>query len=306
MGAYLEGDGAMEYLSVDPIEAPSVLYSTRKSSALTPEKGKDGVRLRDSFARLLWLSSGTAPQTLSGAAAPTLAGSFAQQREKFSRSYAPPLSHDFALARANAPGEPLVRAEIEGGKQDFVYELNGWNDRAETLGILRTSGSNEPEFRKSLFPVTLSHQSIARDRRDPLTPRFMLTDVDLQLTASDGNDAKLSVLETIVPLGVRQSVFAFDLRSVVYARVGASVGTRTPRLVSVTDEAGRPLVFHHKNHELLVALPEAAEPEHPVKLRFQIEGDFLVRPGGDSYWELGVSSWFPNRIWAASTTRSTR
>ena len=30
-----------------------------------------------------------------------------------------------------------------------------------------------------------------------------------------------------------------------------------------------------------------------MKLRFEIDGDFLIRPRGDSYWELGIWPWFP-------------
>jgi hypothetical protein len=182
---------------------------------------------------------------------------------------------------------------MDGGKADFVYEFNGWRGRAESLDILRKSTSDEPEFRKYLWPVTVSHQPIGRDRRDPLQPRFFLTDVDLELKASDGNEAKLSVVETIVPVGVRQSVFAFDLDTIVYAEHGAGVGTRAERVVRVVDDGGRPLAFRHKANEVLVELPEPAEPDRPVKLHFEIEGDFLVRPGGDSFWELGVWSWFP-------------
>jgi len=239
VGVFFEGDGAMDYLSADPIEAPVVLYNARKGTRLSPEKSAQGVRVRDSFTRLLWLASGAMPPALAGAAAPGLASAFREHREKFGRSYAPPLSHDFALKRFNAPDDPLVWAEIEGGKQVLLYEFNGWVDRAETLAFLRSSDSWEPEFKKYLWPVILSNQPIGRDRRDPLPPRFLLTDVDLKLSASAGNDAKLSVTETIVPMRARQSVFCFDLSSVRYTEVGAGVGTRTERVVSVEDEAGR-------------------------------------------------------------------
>jgi hypothetical protein len=293
VGAFFEGEGAMEYLSVDPIEAPVVVYNARKGTGLSPERSDKGVRLRDSFTRLLWLSSGAKSPALSGAQAPELSAAFREHREKFGRSYAPPLSHDFALKRANAPEEPLIWAQIEGGKEDLLYELNGWVGRSESLAFLWTSGSWEREFKKYLYPVTISHQPIGRDRRDPLPPRFLLTDVDLQLAASAGNDVKLSVTETIVPKGVRQRVFEFDLHNGRYAQFGSSVESRTERVVAVVDGAGRKLPFHHRGNEILVALPEPAEPDQPVKLRFEIEGDFLVRPGGDNFWELGVWPWFP-------------
>ncbi|MEP6995149.1 MAG: M1 family aminopeptidase [Acidobacteriota bacterium] len=293
VGVYFEGDGAMEYVSVDPTEAPVVLFNAGKGTSLVPEKTGAGVKVRDSFKRLLWLSSGAPVPPLSGASAPALAEGFRDQREKFGRSYAPPLSHDFAQQRGNAPETPLVWVEMDGGKEDLVYELDGWQSRSETLAFLHSSQSREPEFRKYLWLGTLSNQPIARDRRDPLPARFLITDVDVDLAASAGNDAKLTVRETIAPVGVRQSILRFDLRTVRYAEVGASVGTRTEHVVRVLDEAGHELAFHHKNNEIVVALAEPAEPERPVKLRFEIDGDFLVRPGGDSYWELGVWPWFP-------------
>ena len=62
---------------------------------------------------------------------------------------------------------------------------------------------------------------------------------------------------------------------------------------SVTDESGKELSFVHRNDELLVGLPEAAPANSPFKLKFEIAGDFLIRPSGDSYWELGTEPWFP-------------
>ena len=61
----------------------------------------------------------------------------------------------------------------------------------------------------------------------------------------------------------------------------------------MTDEAGRDLGFVHTRDEVIIQLREAAAPDKPVKVRFELDGDFLVHPGGDSYWELGIGTWFP-------------
>ena len=42
VGLYFEGDGTMDYLSAEPIEAPVVAFNTRKASSLTPEKTREG------------------------------------------------------------------------------------------------------------------------------------------------------------------------------------------------------------------------------------------------------------------------
>ena len=108
VGLYFEGDGTMEYLSDEPIEAPVFVYSTKKATSLTPQRTPEGIRLRDSFTRLLWVAAGSPLPTLAGASAPSLQAAFRDQREKFGRNYSAPLSHDFALKLGNAGSDPLV------------------------------------------------------------------------------------------------------------------------------------------------------------------------------------------------------
>ena len=80
---------------------------------------------------------------------------------------------------------------------------------------------------------------------------------------------------------------------------------RTFRVRKVADDSGHALRFDHRNGELLVEPAAPAEPDRPVKVRFEIEGDFLVRPGGDNFWLLGVGPGFRSRKCGSSTTRST-
>jgi Peptidase family M1 domain len=294
VGIFFEGDGAMEYVSTDPVEGPVVLFDARKGSSLKAEKTDGGVTLRDSFRRLLWLSRGAPAPDVSGTpGAASLEEAFRRQRAKFGRMHLAPLSHDFALQALNAPSAPLVWAEMDGGKEDLVYELDRVDHPSEALLLLHASESRDPELRKFLWPVALSHQPIDRDAREPAAPRFVLTAVDVDLSASGGNDATLVVDETVVPVGAPLKALRFDLNDVWYAQSGSNLSTRAEKVRSVTDEAGRPLRFDHRLDEIVVELREAAAPERPVRLRFEIEGDFLIRPGGDNYWELGVSSWFP-------------
>jgi hypothetical protein len=293
VGLYFEGDGAMEYVSADPIEAPVVAFNTKKASSLSAEKTDQGTRLRSSFKRLLWLAGADVPGPGTGAAGASLADSFRSQREKFGRVHWAPPSYAFALQRLNGASTPLVWAEMDGGKESLVYRLDGEENPFEQLSVVRTSDSREAEFKKYLWPVTLSATLVGRDRRDPPRARFVVTDVDLDLAASAGNDVRVSVVETILPVGRARSVFGFDLDSVAYAEAGASVAARTLRVKKVTDEQGRALDYQHKNDALLVQLAAPAPPDKPLKLRFEIDGDFLVRPGGDNYWELGIWPWFP-------------
>ncbi|HYX21243.1 MAG TPA: M1 family aminopeptidase, partial [Thermoanaerobaculia bacterium] len=226
-------------------------------------------------------------------AAASLSDSFRKQRSKFTRAHGAPLSHDFALQALNAPDAPLVWAELDGGHEDLVYELDRVDHPSEALLLLHASESRDPELRRFLWPVALSHQPIDRDARDPSPPRFRLAAVDVRLDASAGNDAKLAVEETLVPLGAPLRALRLDLIDTWYATAGANLSPRFEKVAAVVDERGRRLAFDHRGEEIVVELAEPAAPDAPVRLRFEIEGDFLIRPGGDNYWELGVSSWFP-------------
>jgi aminopeptidase N len=84
-----------------------------------------------------------------------------------------------------------------------------------------------------------------------------------------------------------------SLENTVYTTFGQNLTTRSERLRKVTDESGRELAFDHDRDQLVVQLARPAPPDAPFKLRFEIDGDFLVRPGGDSYWELGTRPWLP-------------
>ena len=293
VGIYFEGQGSMEYLSVDPVEAPSVMFNARKGSSLKPEKTDKGVRLRDNFTRILWLAQGQPLPSLSGQPGSPLAAGFASQREKFRRLSGPPLSYDFAIQKLNSPETPQVRVEMDGGAQDLLYELGGTLNPAEGLSAVRSSESDDPEMRKLLFHVTLSHQPVGWDPRDVPTPRVVLTDVDVDLKASAGSDAALTVVETLVPMERPLAALRLDLESTVYTTFGRNLTKRSERLRKVTDEAGRTLAFVHDYDDAHVQLAEPAAPGRPIKLKFEIDGDFLVQPSGDSFWELGVWDWFP-------------
>ena len=293
VGIYLEGTGAMEYLSVDPIEAPVVTYVAKKSSSLTPEKTDKGIRLRQRFTRLLWLAAGQPLPQIPGSGAAASTAGFQAEREKFSRRRGTPAGFGFARQRWNAPESPYVWVEIEGADQDAVYRLDGLENPSERFGVIRASESSEKQFKDALYLVPLSEQPLDGDPRNPPQPRFMLTDVDLDLKASDDKDVSMTVVETLVPQKAPLSVFAFDLDSTVYATFGAHLTNRSERVKRVTDEEGRSLPYWHKNGRLIVQTSRPAPPNQPVKLRFEVDGDFLVHPGGSSFWELGIWSWFP-------------
>jgi hypothetical protein len=241
---------------------------------------------------VLWIAAGLPLPPLEASGGVSLADAFQKHRSRSTRVTGPPFSHAFAIERLDAPGAPLVFATFFGGREDFVYAFDGVEKKSETLALLRKSPSGAADSR-ALRRTIVSDQPIARDRRDPLPPRFLLTDVDLTLLASSGRDARLSVTETVVPQGVPQSVFRFDFFSTMFASAGTGVEARVFRVNSVADGAGRALAWHHQNDDIVVAFDRPIAADREAKIRFEIEGDFLVRPEGDSYWLLGVEPWFP-------------
>jgi len=295
VGVFFQGNGSLEYQSVDPIEFPLTSFNVRKATSLTAQKGEKSLIVRDSFTQALWLAAGQPLPALPGSGGgASLQSAFERQQEKFRRARGRPVSHFFALQRFDAASTPLVISHVDGGAEDLEYFFDAGADSSEGLVVLRKSDSNDPEMRKLLLRTVLSDQPIGRDRRDPLPPRFLLTDVDWDVTASDGKEATISVVETLVPQGRRQDLFRFDLHNTTYTLVGAGVlEPRTFHVRKVTDGSGRALLFDHRNGELLVELTAPAEADRPLKMRFEIDGDFLVRPGGDNFWLLGVEPWFP-------------
>jgi hypothetical protein len=116
VGLFFEGDGAMEYVSADPIEAPVVAFNTRKASSLSTEKTEKGTRLRSAFKRLLWLAGDEAPGAGTGSAAASLADSFRTQREKFLRVHWAPPSYAFAYRSSGPRWTAAGRTSFTGSR----------------------------------------------------------------------------------------------------------------------------------------------------------------------------------------------
>jgi hypothetical protein len=295
VGIFFQGTGALEYRSEDPIEFPTVLFNVKKAASLSAEKSDKAVVLRDSFERVLFLSAGRPLPELPAGSSASLEPAFLKVRDVSRRAQVSPFSHFFAQQAIDAPNSAAVVAFVDGGKDRLVYSWDSFDGRFETL-LQLDSSSASGERGKLLYPTVLSEQPIGHDRRDPVMPLYFLTDVDLTLSASAGKEASLSVLETVVPQGQRQRVFVFGMHNTVYVPVGANGWeSRSYHVRKVTDESGRPLAHDHRFSQIAVEMAAPVEAGASAKIRFEIEGDFLIRPGGDNFWELGMGGgdWFP-------------
>src|SRR5262249_2936111 len=61
VGLFFEGNGTVEYVSDEAMEAPVLTYVAKKSTSLAPEKSEKSVRIRDRFTRLLWVTGPEKP-----------------------------------------------------------------------------------------------------------------------------------------------------------------------------------------------------------------------------------------------------
>jgi hypothetical protein len=294
LGLFFKGAGSYEFLSADPVEAAVLTSNVRNSTKLKAEKSAQGLVIRDTFDEVfLWVAGRDFPKP-AGDAAASLDQAFASHRETFSRDRNSDAAFPFVAQRLDAPASPVVRAQFQGGAEKVVYVYDPVVTRFETLYSLYKIQQRDTtirELQEALWPVTLSEQLIGLTRKQVAVPNFFLFDVNYTLIASEKSDATLDVVETILPNTRAQRVYRFDQFNTVY---DTNDHAHRYNVRAVTDESGKALSFVHRNDELLVTLPESAPANKPFKIKFDIAGDFLIRPSGDSYWELGAGEpWFP-------------
>ena len=289
IGLFFKGQGKFEYVSTDPTEAAVMTTNVKRATRMTVAKTDAGLVLQDAFEEVfLQVAGRPLPPLSADAAGASLEGAFAEHRDVFSQERTVP-SFVFAKQKLDSPSVPLVRAQFRGGKENLVYEHDPVFQRSERIYSLhKYRDTTIREYQRALWPVTLSEQLLTGKRAEFAEPLFLLTDLTYTLTASEKSDASLSVVETIAPRGTAQRVFVFDQLGTIY---DDNRRARTFNVRKVTDERGNDLSFVRSKDGLVVGLPAATTA--PFKIRFEIDGDFLVRPGGDNYWELGTTPWFP-------------
>ena len=288
IGIFVRGEGTLEYTSADPIEFPVVRNNVRHATGLKPLDPNGQPVVRDRFNELLWLAADAPLPALPAAKLLTaLDDAFADHVKKFAMVHSSPASHEFAARRLNGVGQPFVRAEFTGGAEDLLYEFDPGESKSESLAALRRSSWVSHRYDLDW----ISDQPLGRDRRDPIVPRFILTDVDLAVTASVSKDVSISATETLVGVGADSRLLTLDLVDTVYARSAGD--ERHLRVKGVFDAAGNAVPFDHRSDEIVVALASPLARGRSMTLRFEMEGDILHSPRGDSDWELGVWPWFP-------------
>ena len=291
IGIFFKGQGTLSYLSKDPTEAAVLKHNADQVGKVEFEPTEAGMRLSAPVKEVFIRAGGIPLPEFSGEPAASLEKDLAELDKFYGSVDHRPYAHLFAKQRTDNPQAPVVVVQADTGRNKLIYVLDMVEKKSERLiglykWIQQVRGGNNKLF----LPMTLSEQPIERSRKDYLEPPFFLTDVTYTLVAHDNGEGELSLTETIVPLKRAQQILRFNQDQGIFDTNGK---VRYYRVRSVKDEQGRSLGFHHSRHQLLVALAEPAPPNQPLKLQFEIGGDFLIRPNGDNFWQLGVEYWFP-------------
>ena len=288
VGYYFEGEGIFNYNSVDRAEEAVLNTVVKSATGMKPASIDRGVRLSSAVERaVVWADPDLMPP-MEGEPGPAPQEGFNAHQKLFSRAWMSPPFHLYLQHLIDNPNADYAYVEIFAGGDRLVYMYDAVENRSERLYALRDIPFSLPHG--ALFPITLSEQMIERDRRAFPHPNYLLTDVTYALDAPMKGNARLGITETIVPQLAPQRIYRFDLFSAFY---DSKASARPVHIKSVLDEDGKDIPFHHAKDSLIVVLPEAAAVGEPFKLKFAIEGDFLVRSDGDSCWMLPVGPWFP-------------
>jgi hypothetical protein len=293
VGFFFKGAGRFEYVA-EATEMPVVTRNVKSDSHATLTGATISEEVTEA---MVMLAGATSPDLGTSTTAASLADDLKAHQTLFKLAQIEPGYHSIAAQKLGLPGAAAY-IEIVTPKDKLVYGYDSADLQEESLTSVHIWNSyvSDKTVSAYLFPTTLSSQPVGRDVRAYARPAFTITALDYSLT-TDGDNAKLEMTETIAPRFGSQRAFRFNLDTELF-----TVSNKPPRkvnLVSVTDEQGKPLSFAHEIDNLLVVLPAAAT--QPFKLKFVIDGDFLIREEGDNAWQLVNFAWYPkSRNWAGN------
>jgi hypothetical protein len=291
IGIYFKGNGSFEYETVEAAELPVVDHNVKAVAHVKMTADASHATLSQDFTDVLLLAAGVPLPQVSGTGGAALTDAFAQHAALYGRLKNVPSSHLLAVQKFSFPSSQLVWAEFSGGRDNIVYSLDDVEDHDESLLVANPprSFSADKRVQQWLFLDLLSGQPVGRDHWTTPRPPFALTALDYTFTG-DGDNAKGEFTETIARLAATENVLRFSmLNEQIYK---ANTPARTYHVRAVTDEQGHALPFDHDEDDLVVSLDGVTG--QTFKLKFSIDGDFLIRGGGDNAWQLYLGqAWFP-------------
>jgi hypothetical protein len=289
-GFFFKGAGRFEY-TAEAMEMPVVTRNVKSDS----HASISGATISEDITDALVMLAGVDAPDLGSSAGGSLTDDLKVHQASFERAQIEPGRHLIAAQKLGLPG-PAAYIEIVTSKDKLLYEYDSADLQKESLTSVHPFNSyvSDKTLSTYLFPTTLSSQPVGRDVRTYAKPPYTITALDYTLT-TEGDNAKLEMTETIAPRVAGQRAFRFALDTELFAQTNKP--PRRLHVVSVADEQEKNLSFAHEVDDLLVVLPAAAT--QPFKLKFVIEGDFLIREEGDNAWQLVNFAWYPrSRNWA--------
>ena len=298
VGFYLHGTGTATYASPDPLELATFRTNVARVTSYKLDAG--GVLRVPVEGALVLLSHGAAALSgeqpwREGATPPAAADAFAKHLERFAGDQWPRYPQLMAQALVDPPATPLVVAELATGKKDLAYVLDPLRDHDESIFVLEKTKNQERVLKNKRFPENLSSQPVGRTRLQSRPRRFALVAVDVAVTNPEKLAIEVEATETFVALApLRTLELAAWSSRYVFTGPSSMLGENPYRLASATLADGQVLPFTHANDDLVVELPRPLAAGERVTLRFKLSGEVAYRPGGDNYWWLGESGWFPS------------
>lgn len=306
VGFHFKGKGTAVYTSAAPLEASALVLNLTKGSKLTAKPGPGGLAVTLDLTELTLVTSGLALPEFQGEAAGALDQDYRWFRDPFEQRSELPLGSLVALQRGNAAGKPVAWMDFKANYENWRYIYDEAWDMRERLQLLKPGTIMQHKY---VNAITISDQPLGWLLSEPIADPFLLEHLELDMQAEKGDDVRYTATETLRIQQGGLKTLAFELYDVI-DQFSFQKGPRQVKLTSVTDAAGKALDFFHLDDRLVVFFPQELAEGSVQKLTFKIEGDFLLHPEGNSYWELAIGPWFPapaaymsNRFTAHGTLR---
>jgi len=291
VGFFFTGKGQFRYISNFAFEHPTLKYNASLNCYSKIEPCPDGLAITQRVeSGLFWFAGSPLPE-LPGTSTASDEKAFRSAWKLFEEKDQNALAQSIALRWIGSTARPYFKAQLECGTVPipFVHVIDGLD--SERLMVSKFRALESPY---SAPWVQLSRQMQGWDYHLPRNPRFILTHVNLDLKAPGKGLSTLMVQETILPF--EEGLKAIDLDLYSFRVEKDSVDgwvKRAMRVVAVRDAKGNSLAFDHRDHRIVVVVPDL-KPQTPVTLTFELEGSIAPqRRLLQSCWLLDNGPWFP-------------
>lgn len=298
LGLYFQGKGELVYRMDEDDEAAAARYNLEKNTKAKLEREGSRWFVKIPIRELALFQE--------NAALPELTGERASDRvSELTAAYQAFRNSQFLPGAQNRSHLLLSARHAESRPEAFILECSGpfgaWQllrdpitQQVDALNFLRRRSSREGGGDIQDFVVTpISETPVRGGFRTPIRHPFALTHLDLDLSCGPRDQARYSAREVLMPRVSGLKALRLELDNERHEVSPTRRIVSKPLLLKGVFLDERPLPFDHREHELLVLLPEPTIAGQPLKLRFEVEGEFLIRPDGDNRWELGLEPWFP-------------